>query len=94
MSNELKPSTPLCSQCGMYHPPLEEGQECPMKNKNGNENNNTPEIGNFIVTMRSIILNNIEKNNINDIEKFKNYLIIELNRIIENYNNKQGENSG
>jgi len=85
MSDELKPTSPLCSQCGMYHPKLEDGQECPMKHKNTDTDESKPDIGNFLVTMRTILLNNIEKKKINDIDKFKNQIIVQLNKIIENY---------
>lgn len=87
MSNELKPSVPLCPQCGTYHPPVSEGEECPLKHKYNPDPDapKPPDIGIFMTSMRSIILSNIEKKNINDIDKFQKHLIVELNKIIENY---------
>ena len=82
----LQPSLPQCPQCGKFHPPLQEGEDCPLKGTNdGTGVNNQVDVGNFLAKMKSILLNNIEKKEIKDLDKFQNHLVVELNKIIENY---------
>lgn len=83
---DLKPSLPRCPQCGKFHPPLKEGEECPLKDHSVSpESESNLNIHPFISNMKSIIVNNIEKKDIKDIDKFQKYVILELNKIIENY---------
>lgn len=82
----LQPSLPQCPQCGKFHPPLQEGEDCPLKGtSDGTGVNNQVDVGNFLAKMKSILLNNIEKKEIKDLDKFQNHLVVELNKIIENY---------
>lgn len=88
----FQPSNPQCPQCGMFHPPIQEGEECPLKSKNSDSPDNPNfiprsqiDITKFMGSIKTILLNNIEKKEIQDIEKFQNHLIVELNKIIEEY---------
>lgn len=85
---ELQPTNPQCPQCGKFHPPLQEGEDCPLKGTVDDQNDNTQNqinINKFVSTIKSIVLSNIDKKDIKDIDKFQNHLILELNKIIENY---------
>ena len=78
------PSNDKCSQCGLYHPPLKQGENCPMvkeKTADGREIN----LDNFLTNMKNIMTANIKKNNIKDIPKFSGNIIVALNKVIETY---------
>lgn len=80
----MSPSAGVCRQCGFSHPPLAPGEKCPMA-KEKTENGNEIDLDNFLLNMKTIMVANIKKNNIEDIKKFTNYMIIELNKLIEKY---------
>jgi len=78
------PSNDQCSQCGLYHPPLRPGEKCPMakeKTTDGKEIN----LDNFLINMKNIMVANIKKNHIKDIQKFSGHIIVALNKVIETY---------
>lgn len=83
-SDDFRPTFGKCNQCGLFHPPLKSGEICPMakeKTSDGTEIN----LNIFFTTMKNIMVANIKKNNIKDIQKFSSYVIINLNKIIETY---------
>lgn len=76
------PNNPQCPQCGYYHPPLREGEECPMAKKQ-DAHGNEIEIGNELSKIKSILISNIQNNNVKNYKKFVNRIILELNSKIE-----------
>lgn len=80
----LKPSLPQCDQCGKFHPPLEEGEICPLKEV-VESNQKGIDLNHFLSTMRKVLLTNIENKNITDIDKLEKHLIVKLTKEIENY---------
>ncbi len=85
---DFRPSVPQCPQCGKFHPPLKEGEECPLKNtinNNQSGSNKSVDVSDILLNMRNILISNIQSKEIKDLEKFKQYIIIKLNKEIENY---------
>jgi hypothetical protein len=73
-----------CPQCNSIHPPLKPGQMCP------NARINLPsikdeEIGEFLVSMRNIIISQIEKTQVKDVKKLFQQSIVVLAKFLEEY---------
>lgn len=78
------PTGNICSQCGTMHPPLKEGEKCPMapiKTKDDKVVDPT----NFLSKMKLIISNQLEQKGVKDPEKFFQHLTIELMKVMENF---------
>ena len=74
----------VCPQCNTIHPPLKQGQKCP------NASVNLPsikdeEIGEFLVSMRNIIISQVEKNQVKDVKKLFQQAIVVLAKFLEEY---------
>lgn len=76
------PGNPLCPQCGYYHPPLREGQDCPMAAKKDDQGNDI-ELGEELSKIKSILISNIQNKKVKNYKKFVNRIILELNKKIE-----------
>ena len=75
-----------CTQCGMFHPPLAPGEECPMKGTLNNKNK-TEEIKGltkFYSDLKNIITSNIQKHNIQNTERIFKHLTIFIASYFEN----------
>ena len=81
-------STVECPYCGYYHPPLQQGQECPMAKKYDSSGNEI-EIGDELAKMKNILISNIQNKGIKNYKKFTNQIILELNRKIEELADKE-----
>lgn len=77
MSNE-------CSQCGLIHPPLKEGETCPM----------APEItidgevvnyDHFLRSLKDILTSQIKSKKIKDRQKLFGIIIVEITKFLEEY---------
>ena len=82
-------STPgACPQCGMIHPPLRPGQRCPMAPVNEKESGgaSNDEVNKYIADIKNIVISQIGKKQIKDGNKFFKHVIVELTKIMENYN--------
>lgn len=80
-------SNQYCPQCGYYHPPLNEGEECPMAQRfdsDGKEINVQP----FLNQIKNIVISNLQNKKIEDHESFYKYVLTELTKIIEKYQEK------
>lgn len=74
----------ICSQCGTIHPPIRSGELCP------NAKINLPsikdeEIGDFLVSMRNIIISQVEKNQVKNVKKLFQQSIVVLAKFLEEY---------
>ena len=78
------PSTGKCPQCGFHHPPIAQGTICPMA-KVKTEGGQEIELNEFLVSIKNIMIANIKKNKIEDVKKFRNAVILNLNQFIESY---------
>jgi hypothetical protein len=76
-----------CPQCGIIHPPLRPGEKCPMadvkvQTKSTAKSYNVNE---YLVTLRNILISQIEKNNIEDVDKLFKNIIVEITKYLEEY---------
>lgn len=77
-------SFPVCQQCFLAHPPVPEGQKCPMaKEKTGS--GKEIKFDDFFVNLKNILSTNIQKNKIEDTKKFFGYILVNIIRIAEEY---------
>ena len=82
----------VCPECGVMHPPLPQGQKCP------NAKVNLPsisdeEIGNFLASMRNIIISQIEKRQIKNAKKVFQQSIVILTKFLEEYSEETQEDA-
>ncbi len=84
-NDQLSQSIQLCSQCQMYHPPLRQGEICPMK-KDKDELGNEVDFQDFFIFLKSAISTKIQKNKIKDSKKMLSSIKIQLYKIVEDYN--------
>lgn len=76
-----------CPQCGTLHPPIPPGTKCPMapttiKGEDGVKILNTDK---FIMSMKNILISQIEIKKIKDPEKLFNNITIEIMKYLESY---------
>ncbi len=82
-NNESIGTQPVCPHCGLIHPPINPGQECPNAPiQIGEEKFDTTT---FFVDLKNISISQIEKKGIKDVEKMFKSLIIEITKFLENY---------
>ncbi len=73
-----------CPQCGLFHPPLKEGEKCPIakdKDDKGNEIDFNP----FIIQIKNIILAKISKDEIKNTKKLLADVVINMTNFVEKY---------
>jgi len=73
-----------CEQCRTFHPPLKEGQKCPVapiKNKEGKALDLNP----FFGQLKNICISQIEQKGIKNHDKLFQHIIIEVTKSLENY---------
>lgn len=85
------PSTPVngnvCSQCNTLHPPLRPGEPCPNKTSDVSAYGlDETTVNKFIVDIRNMIISQMDLKKIKDGKKFFQFTIIELMKILEEYN--------
>jgi len=76
----------VCPQCGIMHPPLQEGQKCPVKKVEVKEAGITEDmVTKFTVDLRNIAISQVESKGLKDGNKLFKYLTIEFMKILEAY---------
>lgn len=83
-SGGISATQPQCPQCGTFHPPIPQGQECPLKPKK-DETGQEIKPETFLRKMHGILVSQMEQKSIKDHQKFYNYLTIELTKAMERY---------
>lgn len=73
-----------CSQCGYYHPPVPQGEECPLKKKT-DEYGNTIDTTNFFKSLKALLESQIQIKKIKDHKKLFNEIMLGINKTIENF---------
>lgn len=81
----------ICPQCNMMHPPLRPGEVCPNANvkiDTGalNKEARNIDINKYLVTLRNILVSQIEQKKIQNIEKLFQNITIEITKFLEGYN--------
>lgn len=87
MADELQPNNPQCSQCGYFHPPLKDGEVCPMSSQKDSEGYEI-DVNDEIVQIKNMLIANIQKKGISDHKKFVRNMIFQLQKIIDEYQDK------
>lgn len=77
-----------CPQCGTIHPPIQNGQRCPLgkvkvKSENGEEK--TVDVNKFLADLKNIIVSQSEIKKVKDIEKLFKNIIVEVTKYLEGY---------
>jgi len=73
-----------CDQCGTFHPPLKDGQKCPVapiKSKEGEPLDLNP----FFAQLKNICVSQIEQKGIKNHDKLFQHVILEVTKSLENY---------
>lgn len=85
MSNiGINPAMPYCNQCEMYHPPVPNGQKCPnakIKSVTGDNVDFTT----LFSPLKTICISQIENKKIKNYKKMFGYIIVEITKMMENY---------
>jgi len=92
VSNSSGPPPPVagafdaCPQCGVMHPPLRTGENCPVKKVEVVDAGLKEEdITKFIIDLRNIAISQIELKGIKDGNKLFKYLTVEFMKTLEGY---------
>ena len=75
---------PVCNQCGFSHPPIQTGAKCPMAKEKtvfGEE----IKFEEFSLSLKNILLSQIQKKKIKDTKKFLAKIIVEVAKLSEEY---------
>jgi len=90
MNNQGPPPSPIptssgrCEQCGTYHPPIKDGEKCPVapvKGHGGEELDLNP----FFAQLKNICMSQIQQKGIKNYKKLFQFIIIEITKSLENY---------
>lgn len=81
-----------CHECGLFHPPIPEGQKCPMA-KQTTKDGSEIEYNGILSNIRNILASHIDSNNITKVKKMFSKLTIEFMKIVENYEEDNENNS-
>ena len=74
-----------CNQCGMIHPPLPIGTDCPNAPAKTSSGIEIVGIADFFAILKTTLIVNIEKKEIKDSEKLFKNLTMEVVKFMENY---------
>ena len=75
---------PVCSQCGLAHPPIPQGSKCPMA-KEKSPSGDIIEYENFFISLKNILTSQIQNKNIKDTKKFLGNIIVNIVKIADDY---------
>jgi hypothetical protein len=79
----------VCPQCKTIHPPLKPGEICPNAPQDVSKFGlDDTSVNKFIVNIKNIVMSQLSKKGISNGEKFFQFAIIELMKILEGYNEK------
>jgi len=88
---QVAASLPQCPQCGLLHPPNTDGKPCansPVQSQGGTANvmDLDMEINKYLVTLKNIAVSQIQSKGIKDLNKFLQYMTLEMTKLMEGYN--------
>lgn len=77
----------VCPQCGMVHPPLRQNEKCPnVASKVKDEKTDSIiDVNKYLNTFQTIIISQIEKQKIKDVQKLYSNITVELTKFLEGY---------
>jgi hypothetical protein len=80
----MMPIAPKCPQCGFFHPPIVEGELCPMakeKTTSGEE----IDFSEFLSNLKKFLAEHIKTKNIKDYKKLFSSLMVEIIKQAESF---------
>jgi hypothetical protein len=81
------PTGNVCQQCKTIHPALRMGEKCPMAPDEVSDYGlDSVSVSKFVVNIKNMIISQMDKKEIKDGNKFFQFTIIELMKILESYN--------
>ena len=81
------PTGNTCQECKMIHPPLRQGEQCPNKSQDLSKSGlDDSAVNKFIVDIRNMVVSQMDKKGITDGTKFFQFTVMELMKILEEYN--------
>ena len=83
----LRAAMPLCPECGMFHPPLRQGESCPNKPAVNKDGKVIP-FESFFSKLKIICKSQIDKKNVKDPEKLLNKVILVVTKELEKFKEK------
>ena len=86
---QVSGSLPQCPECGMMHPPNTDGKPCgnaPIKGTTSSGVDLHVEVNKFIVILKNIAVSQIQSKDIKDVNKFLQYMTLEMTKLMEGYN--------
>ena len=82
------PTGNVCSQCNTVHPPLRPGAKCPnaiVKSITKEGEDVIVDVNKYLVNIRNILMSNIDKHEIKDINKLFQNITLEITKYLEGY---------
>lgn len=79
--------TDVCNQCGFSHPPLKEGEVCPMAKVKTNDGSDI-DFTTFFTMLKSILISQISKKNINNPKRILSFTLVAITKLLEKYEEK------
>jgi len=86
---QVASTLPQCPQCGLLHPPNTDGKPCanaPIQGGTANVIDLDMEINKFLMMLKNIAVSQIQSKDIKDLNKFLQYMTIEMTKLMEGYN--------
>ena len=83
----FSPIMPMCQQCGSYHPPIPEGQKCPMAKEKTNSGEEL-DFTDFFISLKNILVSQIKTKNIKNVRRILAFTLINITRLLEKYQEK------
>ena len=77
-------SFPVCDQCGFTHPPIRNGEKCPMAKQKDNSGNEI-DFRSFFASLQNILISQIQQKDIKDPKKFLGHILIKITTFSEDY---------
>jgi len=82
------PAGNICPQCEMVHPPIRPGEKCPNAIVKSMTKENTEvivDVNKYLLSIRNILMSNIDKKQIKDINKLFQNITLEIAKFMEGY---------
>jgi hypothetical protein len=82
------PTGNICPQCNTVHPPLPPGEKCPnaiVKAITEESEEVIVDVNKYLIDLQNILMNQIDKKGIKDINKLFQNITLEINIFLEEY---------
>jgi len=82
------PTGNVCPQCNMVHPPLGHGERCPnavVKSMTQENTDVVVDVNKYLVSLQNILMANIDKRKIKDVNKLFQNITLEITKFLEEY---------